>query len=173
MRILYTLVISLLLSTAALAEPIVTETTSAVITDTTVRSTPPSAISPTINITNSDLCMVGASGSVQTQILGVSGGTTVVDLNCERLKLSKTLYDMGMKVAAVSILCEDPRVFKGMQNAGTPCPVNGKIGTEATLIWENNPDLLPEGVDLTIKTEPTDKKALFFGIGLLLLLVAI
>jgi hypothetical protein len=83
------------------------------------------------------------SGAVQTQILGISGGSTVRDMNCERLKLSKTLYDMGMKVAAVTTLCQDDRVFQAMMNAGTPCPVDGKIGAEAKEIWDANPERVP------------------------------
>ena len=58
------------------------------------------------------------------------------DENCERLKNSKTLYDMGMKVAAVSLMCQDERVFKAMMNAGTPCPYDGMIGAEAKAAWE-------------------------------------
>ena len=109
------------------AEPIVTESTSnstvktETDTTTTVKSAPPSAISPSISGSNSDLCTVGVSGAVQTQILGVSTGQTYRDANCERLKLSKTLYDMGMKVAAVSVMCQDRRVFDAMA-MGTPCP---------------------------------------------------
>lgn len=134
----------------AFAEPIVTESTSNSTvntngkTETTVKSPPPSAISPSINTSNSDLCTVGFSGAVQTQILGISGGSTVRDMNCERLKLSKTLYDMGMKVAAVSNLCQDERVFKAMEMAGTPCPFMGKIGEEAAQLWETYPELRPE-----------------------------
>ena len=85
---------------------------------------------------NSDLCAVGVSGAAQTQILGIAIGATFVDKNCERLKLSKSLYDMGMKVAAVATLCGDERVFEAMMTAGTPCPVEGKIGAEARAIWE-------------------------------------
>jgi len=124
------------------AEPIVTESTSnSTVTsngrnETTVKSPPPSAISPSINASNTDLCTVGVSGAVQTQILGISGGTTVRDMNCERLKLSKTLYDMGMKVAAISTLCQDPRVFDAMLMAGTPCPYEGKIGPDAREAWK-------------------------------------
>lgn len=112
--------------------------------DTTVRSPPPSAISPSMNIFNNDLCTVGIAGAVQTQILGISAGSTIRDLNCERLKLSKTLFDMGMKVAAVATLCQDDRVFEAMSNAGTPCPVDGRIGAEAKAIWDNNPDRQPK-----------------------------
>ena len=137
---------------ALAADPIVTQSTSnsTVTTNgtnkTTVKSPPPSAISPSINSSNSDLCTVGISGAVQTQILGISGGKTVRDLNCERLKLSKTIYDMGMKVAAVSIMCQDERVFNAMEMAGTPCPYFGKIGTEAQASWEAKPELRPENI---------------------------
>jgi len=150
-RIISVIVLSLFgFNHALAADPIVTQSTSnsTVTTNgtnkTTVKSPPPSAISPSINSSNSDLCTVGISGAVQTQILGISGGKTVRDLNCERLKLSKTIYDMGMKVAAVSIMCQDERVFNAMEMAGTPCPYFGKIGTEAQASWEAKPELRPE-----------------------------
>ena len=124
-------------------EPIITEstTTSTVTTqgsmETTVKSPPPSAISPQIMSNgNSDLCTFGVAGAVQTQILGISMGSTIRDMNCEKLKNAKTLYDMGMKVAAVSVMCQDQRVFDAMMNAGTPCPKDGLIGEEAKLAWE-------------------------------------
>lgn len=110
---------------------------------TTVKSPPPTAVAPAITTINNDLCTVGASGAVQTQILGMSFGSTTRDMNCERIKLSKNLYDMGMKVAAVSLMCQDERVFTAMMNAGTPCPVDGKIGDEARTIWDNNPKRRP------------------------------
>ena len=125
----------------AQTDPIVTEsTTDSTVTTTTsstsqILSPPPSAISPSINGSNSDLCTVGVSSALQTQILGISGATTHADLNCERLKIAKTLYDMGMKVAAVSTLCQDERVFQAMWYAGTPCPIDGKIGDEAEEMW--------------------------------------
>ena len=104
--------------------------------DTTVKSPPPSAISPQISNSNSDLCTVGVAGAVQTQILGISAGRTVRDMNCEKLKNAKTMYDMGMKVAAVSVMCQDSRVFEAMLNAGTPCPKDGLVGDKARLAWE-------------------------------------
>ena len=120
------------------SEPIVTQSTtdSRVKTETTLKSPPPSAISPTLNIAGSDLCTIGVAGAVQTQILGLSAGTTVRDMNCERLKNAKTLYDMGMKVAAVATMCQDERVFEAMKNAGTPCPIDGLIGPEAQAAWD-------------------------------------
>lgn len=104
--------------------------------DTTINSPPPSAISPQVSTSGSDLCVVGISGAVQTQILGISGGKTVKDLNCERLRASRVLFDLGMKVASVSLLCGDERVRIAMKNAGTYCPVDGKIGDEARIEWE-------------------------------------
>ena len=104
-------------------------------TTTTLKSPPASAITPTINTSNSDLCTFGVAGAVQTQILGISTGTQFTDENCERLKNAKTLYDMGMKVAAVSLMCTDERVFDAMMNAGTPCPYDGLIGAEAKAAW--------------------------------------
>ena len=122
------------------AQTITTDSTSNSTTkstsETTVKSPPPSAIAPSINTMNNDLCAVGVSGAAQTQILGIAIGTTYRDENCERLKLAKNLYDMGMKVAAVATLCQDERVFVAMSNAGTPCPINGKIGAEAIKQWE-------------------------------------
>ena len=104
--------------------------------DTTINSPPPSAISPQISSSNSDLCTVGVAGAVQTQILGISAGRTVRDMNCEKLKNAKTMYDMGMKVAAVSVMCQDERVFDAMMNAGTPCPKDGLVGDKARLAWD-------------------------------------
>ena len=134
------------------AQPIVTDSTTRSTTDstsnstTTVKSPPPTAVAPNITSINNDLCAVGVSGAAQTQILGIAIGSTFVDKNCERLKLSKTLYDMGMKVAAVSTLCQDERVFTAMMNAGTPCPIDGKIGNEAKVIWETDPERKPQKV---------------------------
>ena len=102
----------------------------------TVESPPPTAVAPAVTTINNDVCAVVASGAVQTQIFGFSMGGTMRDMNCERIKLSKNLYDMGMKVAAVATLCQDERVFAAMLAAGTPCPVDGKIGAQAKAEWD-------------------------------------
>jgi DNA polymerase III alpha subunit (gram-positive type) len=109
-----------------------------------VKSPPPSAVAPSIMSYSQDLCTTGASSAVQTQFFGVSSGRSVRDPNCERLKLSKGLYDMGMKVAAVALLCEDSRVWRSMMQAGSPCPYKGKIGEEARIAWEQNPHERPD-----------------------------
>ena len=109
-----------------------------------VKSPPPSAVAPSIMSYSQDLCTSGASSAVQTQFFGISTGRSVRDENCERLKLSKGLYDMGMKVAAVALLCEDARVWRSMMQAGSPCPYKGKIGAEAKIAWEENPQDRPD-----------------------------
>ena len=94
-----------------------------------------SANAPSYSAMSQDVCSMGVSGSISTLGVGISGGKHVRDLNCERIKLSKVLFDYGMKVAAVSILCQDERVFSAMAHAGTPCPFEGKIGKEALEQW--------------------------------------
>lgn len=131
---------------------------------TKVEQPPPTAIAPSMmSGGNNDLCTTGTSGAVQTQILGVSSGGTVRDLNCERLKNAKTLYDMGMKVAAVATLCQDRRVFDAMWNAGTPCPYEGMIGERAKVAWNENPNKIPKHEE--IKGDDFYKKT---GFGALL-----
>ncbi len=132
---------------------------------TTVKSPPPSAMSPTINNSNSDLCTVGMSGAVQTQILGISIGATTRDMNCERLKNAKVLYGMGMKVAAVSVLCMDKRVFESMMNAGTPCPFDGLVGQPAKDAWKNNPHLVPDAKTGAKEEWDEDTKNTATGVG--------
>jgi len=101
-----------------------------------IRSAPPSAYAPGFNSSGVDVCSVGASAGIQTFGLGISGGTSFKDENCERIKLSRQLDSMGMKVAAVALLCQDERVFFAMEQAGTPCPYEGKIGKDATALWK-------------------------------------
>ena len=133
-------------------------------TNTTVSSTvvtdkaPPTANSPSVVVNNSDVCKTAVAGAVQTQILGISSGITVTDENCERIKLSRSLYSMGMKVAAVSTLCADPRVWDAMYMAGTVCPYMGSIGDEARQKWEENPDMIPEGSEVFKKVEMAQKE---------------
>lgn len=141
-KVLISLAMLGLFSAAYAVDPIVTDSTSRSYSETssnsttTVKSPPPTAVAPAITTINNDVCATAASGAVQTQILGISMGGTTRDMNCERIKLSKNLYDMGMKVAAVATLCQDDRVFQAMLDAGTPCPVQGKIGDSAKEIWK-------------------------------------
>jgi RNase H-fold protein (predicted Holliday junction resolvase) len=104
-------------------------------TNSNTRSAPPSSSAPSFNSMTQDVCAVGVSVGVQTFGIGISGGKHAIDKNCERLKLARILNDFGMKVAAVAILCQDERVFESMIQAGTPCPIDGKIGKEAKQLW--------------------------------------
>ena len=101
-----------------------------------IRSAPPTSSAPSYNSMTQDVCAVGASAGLQTFGVGISGGKHFIDKNCERLKLARILNDFGMKVAAVAILCQDERVFESMIQAGTPCPIDGKIGKAAMKLWE-------------------------------------
>lgn len=146
--------------------------TSTVTGTTTVDKTPPTASAPNVMINNQDVCSTGTSAAVQTQVLGIAGGTTIRDLNCERLKLSRALYGMGMKVAAVSLLCQDARVFESMEMAGTPCPYKGKIGIEAAKAWAENPEKRPDYEkwlkenDLEAYEKEWKNKATTWGVGI-------
>ena len=123
----------------------VTSTSSTVSGTTTVDRTPSTASAPSVVVNNSDVCKTAVAGAVQTQILGISSGITVTDENCERIKLARSLYASGMKVASVSILCQDERVWDSMAMAGTPCPYMGSIGADAETGWKENMDMIPEG----------------------------
>ena len=111
-------------------------TTSTNSSTSNIKSSPPTANAPSFSAQSQDVCATGMSAGVQTFGLGFSGGKTFRDMNCERIKLAKVLYDFGMKVGSVALLCQDERVFEAMINAGTPCPVDGKIGKEALAIWQ-------------------------------------
>ena len=122
---------------------------STVVTD----KAPPTASAPSVVVNNSDICKSGAAASIQTQVLGVATGITITDENCERIKLARSLYGMGMKVAAVSTLCRDHRVFDAMWMSGTPCPFMGKIGNEAKAAWESNLNIMPDESEIRVREQ--------------------
>ena len=119
-------------------------------TNSDIKSAPPSASAPSYNSMTQDVCAVGVSAGIQTFGIGLSGGKHVIDENCERLKLARILNDFGMKVAAVAILCQDERVFESMIQAGTPCPIDGRIGKEAQALWSKYDHERPD-YDLYVK----------------------
>ena len=139
----------LILSFSAMAETTkVEQTTNSTVTTngnqtTTVKSAPPSAISPNVGGNNSDLCTISSSGALGTQILSLSLGATYTEANCLLLKKARMLYSAGMKVASVSLLCQDPAIFEAMKMAGTSCPYLGLIGDEAARAWEVHTDKIP------------------------------
>ena len=134
-----------------------------------IKSSPPTASAPSFSSMSQDVCSSGASAGIQTFGVGVSAGKHFRDLNCERIKLSKVLYDFGMKVGAVALLCQDERVFEAMIYAGTPCPIDGRIGKEAMALWKKYDHERPdydtyikrmkerEVVDIKINKEEADK----------------
>ena len=142
--IISTALVSLLLFmpiNAIAADPVVSETTQSITSDsknlTKVESPPPSAIAPQIQSSSSDfLCTVSAAGAIQTQILGVSLGGTVNDPLCQLLQKSHALWNMNMRVAALSVLCNDPMIWRAMMDSNSPCPIDGLIGDEAKAAWE-------------------------------------
>ena len=127
-----------------------------------IKSAPPSASAPAYNSMTQDVCAVGVSLGVQTFGIGISGGKHTIDKNCERLKLARILNDFGMKVAAVAILCQDERVFESMIQAGTPCPIDGKIGKDAKALWSKYDHERPDYTTYVKRMkdrEKADKKA--------------
>ena len=132
-----------------------TNTTTSTTTSTTNGADVPvnSASAPSFSAMSQDVCSTGISGGVSTMGFGLSGGKHVRDLNCERIKLSKVLFDFNMKIAAVSLLCQDERVYMAMKSAGTPCPWDGKIGAEAQAMWDKYPELRPDYEDFLVKAE--------------------
>ena len=141
-RILITFLVLLIISLITKSALSETNTVSSTVV---TNNTPPTANSPSVVVNNSDVCKTAVAGAVQTQILGISSGITVTDENCERIKLARSLYASGMKVASVSILCQDPRVWDSMAMAGTPCPYMGSIGADAETGWKENMEMIPEG----------------------------
>ena len=117
-----------------------------------------SASAPSMSAMSQDLCVVGISIGAQKFGIGFSGGTYKTDENCERIKLSKVLNDLGMKVAAVSILCQDERVFHAMIQSGTPCPYNGKIGDAALTEWKKYDKLRPDYEQYTADLKYIERK---------------
>ena len=136
-------------------------TTSNSTSNSNIKSAPPTASAPSFSAQSQDVCATGVSVGIQTFGTGFSGGKTNRDMNCERIKLAKVLYDFGMKVGSVALLCQDERVFEAMINAGTPCPIDGKIGKDALALWNKYDHERPDYetyVKRIKKREKIDKK---------------
>jgi|TARA_R110002110_G_scaffold13285_1_gene63698 hypothetical protein len=122
-----------------------TVTSATVSSSTVIDKAPPTASSPSIVVNNSDICQVGSSAALQTGLFGVSGGTTTRDFVCERVLLARSVFGMGLKVAGISLLCQDKRVWDALWMAGTPCPFQGAIGEAAKAQWLADPERAPKG----------------------------
>jgi len=117
-------------------------------TTSNIKSAPPTASSPPLT-SGIDTCAMSLSMGMQTFNFGVSGGTTYVDEHCQMLKNVKILTDVGMKVAAISLLCNSSeQIAFAMSSAGTICPVsvNGEslLGDKALAIYNKYPKLRPD-----------------------------
>lgn len=115
------------------------------VSSTVIDESVPTASAPSVVVNNSDICMVATSGAIQTNILGIATGVMREDPLCSKLKISSRLFSMGMKVAAVSVLCLDSRTWDSMYQAGTYCPYDSKIGKDAKQGWLENPEMIPDG----------------------------
>lgn len=104
-----------------------------------------SAVSPSYMSNGMDTCLKGTGGSLQTVGVGISSGSYEVDPNCDRRRDAKLLSDLGMKVAAVSRMCDSLEVWKAMFVSGTPCPIlqNSKLvaGKRAYLAMKMQPEI--------------------------------
>ena len=130
------------------ADPIVTDSTQKIISsgtqNTKVESPPPSAIAPQMTSgTSNFLCTISASAAVQTQILGLSIGGFHTEENCLLLSKAQALHNFGMKIASISLLCQDPAIFKSMADAGSYCPYEGLLGEDAKAAWAAHTDKIP------------------------------
>lgn len=125
------------------------------VSSNTVDKAPPSAISPSISIVNSDICRTGISGSVTSSVIGVSSGITIEDETCRLIKISRQLKALGLSVPAVSILAQDPEVFDSLWLSAVYPPIDGEIGTKARDLWllPENRHLVPEGSKVFAKIE--------------------
>jgi len=152
------LIFLIIILISVIAKPVLSADTNTVSSTVVTDKSVPTASAPSVVVNNSDICKTAASTAVQTQVLGIATGITITDENCERIKLSRSLYSMGMKVAAVSTLCADPRVFDAMHMAGTYCPYMGAIGEDAREGWTENLDMVPEGSLVFKKIEIEQKQ---------------
>ena len=90
---------------------------------------------PAMSVYGQDSCVIPLAAGIT--VIGFSGtfGSYYVDPNCERRKSVAVLSKLGMKVAAISLMCQDENVWEAMMMAGTPCPVDGLIGEKAKARW--------------------------------------
>lgn len=88
-----------------------------------------SAIAPSLMSSGNDTCLKSKSGGIQLVLFGATSGYYSQDEKCNRRKDAKTLKELGMSIAAVSLMCQEKAIWTAMFTSGTPCPilVNGKL----------------------------------------------
>lgn len=104
-----------------------------------------SAISPSLMSSGQQSCLKSMTGGIQMIGFGVSSGKYLQDPECNRRLNAITLSNMGMKVASVSLMCQNAQVWKAMFMSATPCPIvkAGRllVGKNALLEIKSNPAL--------------------------------
>ena len=103
------------------------------------------AVAPSLMSTGQQSCLKSLSGGVQLVGFGVSSGLYRQDEECNRRLNAITLSNMGMKVASVSLMCQNAQVWRAMFMSATPCPIirAGKlvVGKNALLEIKKNPEM--------------------------------
>ena len=120
-----------------------------------------SAIAPTVmGAGGNDSCLMPRSTGLQVTMFGFSTGEAIQDDSCNRRKNARLLGapqqvgGLGLQVSAISVLCQDPVVFRSMMLANTPCPINdsktGKLlmGKAAINKYRDSPALYIVGYEL-------------------------
>ena len=120
-----------------------------------------SSIAPTVmGGGGNDSCLIPKSRGLQLNIIGLSHGEMQQDPNCNRRKnarllgLPQQVGGLGLQVSAISVMCQDPTVFRSMMLANTPCPINdartGKLlmGRNAIKKYREDPALFVVGYEL-------------------------
>lgn len=117
-------------------------------TVTTVDKTPPTASAPPFSVMQSDSCAIPASIGIQSQVFGIASAKTFEDVDCSKRKYAKLLFQFGLKISAVNVLCTEPVVFQAMERSGSPCPAGkGLIGQDAQDYWDKFPEERPDYED--------------------------
>ena len=112
-----------------------TTTTNSTNNNTNTKTAVNSSSAPAMSVYGQDSCVIPLAAGIT--VIGFSGtfGSYYVDPNCERRKSVSVLAKLGMKVAAISLMCQDENVWEAMMDAGTPCPIDGLIGEKAKAKW--------------------------------------
>ena len=123
-----------------------------------------SAIAPTImGGGGNDSCLIPLSRGIQLSIIGMAKGEMQQDAHCNRRKnarllgLPQQVGGLGLQVSGISVMCQDPTVFRSMMLANTPCPINdsrtGKLlmGKNAVNKYRENPEVFVVGYELDKK----------------------
>jgi hypothetical protein len=122
-------------------------------------STPvPTAAAPTVmGGGGNDSCLIPEQQAFQISIFGRAKGSMTQDPECNRRKDARLLGTpqeqggLGLQVSGISVMCDNPDIFKAMALASTPCPIysieSGKllVGREGYMAMRDNPHIYVVG----------------------------